>query len=140
MAEVMELVWETPRATGRWFPHCAACESACRGIAAFSPSASGDFEDRLDLDRCAERQLSHPDRAAGVLTALAEHLNEQVGRAVDHRRLFGEVGRAVDETGELHNLIDVVERVELGPRRRDEVDSSAARQREGFVARYLRSN
>src|ERR1700674_2350406 len=104
MAEVMWLLWCTPVARETSFPHCAACESACRAIAEFWRAASGDFEDRLDLDRCAEWQLSHPDRAAGVLAALAEYLAEQVGRAVDHRRLFGEVGRAVDEAGELHNL------------------------------------
>ena len=40
-----------------------------------------------DLDRRPERQLGDADRRAGVATLLPEDLNEDVARAVRHRRV-----------------------------------------------------
>ena len=48
-----------------------------------------DRGDQLDLDRDVERELGEPDRGARVPAGVAEHLDEQVGAAVDDRRASG---------------------------------------------------
>ena len=48
----------------------------------------------LDLDRAAARQRGHPDRGAAVPAGRAEHVGQQTARAVDHRGLLREAGRA----------------------------------------------
>ena len=52
-----------------------------------------DRDDRVDLDRDAERQHRDPDRAAGMAPGFAEHLLHQLRRAVGDLGLVGE-GRA----------------------------------------------
>ena len=46
-----------------------------------------DGDDQLDLDRRAERQAGHPDRAPGVLAGPAEDLAEHVTGAVRDLRM-----------------------------------------------------
>ena len=66
-------------------------------------------DDRIDLDRGAERQHRHADRAAGVAAGLAEHLLHQLGGAVGDLGLIGEAAGAVHEHAELHDPLDPVE-------------------------------
>src|SRR6266566_1148845 len=68
-----------------------------------------DFGDQLDFHRRVKRQLGHADRAAGVLAVLAEHLDEQLARPVDHLRLAAEAGRAGHEAGHLDDPADALE-------------------------------
>jgi hypothetical protein len=51
--------------------------------------------------------------AERMAAGLAEDLDEEVGRAVDHLGLAGEVGVAPDHAEELHDLRHAVERAEL---------------------------
>ena len=69
-----------------------------------------DGDDAFDLDRHAVRKRAHADRRAGVPSGVAEHLDEQVGAAVDHLGLVLEVGRRVDHAKQLHDVVDPVER------------------------------
>src|SRR5215472_8829864 len=50
----------------------------------------------LELDRNTAGQRIDPDRGAGMPALVAEHLDHQVGGAVDDLRHVGEVGGAVD--------------------------------------------
>ena len=60
---------------------------------ATAAAASPELKDRLDLDGRAQRQLAHPERAAGVPAGFPEDLDEQVGGSVDHGGLLVETGR-----------------------------------------------
>jgi len=65
------------------------------GAAAIARSAA-DLDLRLDLDRNVERQLEQADRAARMRADVgAEELEQQLGTAVDHRRLAIEARRRV---------------------------------------------
>src|SRR4051812_13516857 len=64
---------------------------------------SGDLDDALDLYRGAERELTDPDGAAGVLARIAEDLAEELTRPVDHGRLSVEAVRRRDEADHLHD-------------------------------------
>src|SRR2546421_2190556 len=78
-----------------------------------------DLDDRLDLDRRAERQLGDANGAAGMLPSLAENGPEQLRGAVDHSRLPGEPGRRGDEADHLDDLqypAEADERVDRGQR------------------------
>ncbi len=55
--------------------------------------ASGDLHDGVDLDGGVERQRGHADGGAGMLAGIAQHVDEQVGGAVDDEVLFDKVGR-----------------------------------------------
>ena len=69
------------------------------------------MENGVDLDRGAAGQRGHGDREPGVFAGLvAEHLDHQVGRAVDDRGRAGEVGPGIDEAAELDRpgAVDVV--------------------------------
>src|SRR5262249_48912659 len=57
----------------------------------------------------AERQRVDADGRAGVLAALAQHLYEKIGGAVDDLRNVGEVRRAVDEADHLGNVLHLLE-------------------------------
>jgi len=61
------------------------------------------FRDQLDLDRRAGGQGSHAHRGAGMLATLAQHGDEQIGRAVHHLGLGREVLGAVDEAAHAHD-------------------------------------
>src|SRR5206468_979103 len=49
------------------------------------------------------------DRRARRLAAVAEQLDEEIGRAVDDAWLIAEPGRRVDESQEVHELLDAVQ-------------------------------
>ena len=63
------------------------------GIGHGRSRASVDGEQGFDLDRRAQRQRSHADRRARMLARRAQRLRDQVGCAVHHLVLFGEVRR-----------------------------------------------
>jgi hypothetical protein len=52
--------------------------------------------DGLDLDRHSVRQRGDSYRKAAVAAGWAEHLDEEIGGAVQHLRLLDEVGLGVD--------------------------------------------
>ena len=56
-----------------------------------------DLENGVHFHRHAARQRAHADRGAGMLAGIAEHRHEQVGGAIGHFRLLGEIGRGIDE-------------------------------------------
>src|SRR5437660_12247870 len=60
-----------------------------------------DLDDHLDLDRNAARQRAEADRRAGVPAAIAEHLDEQIGAAVDDFGLVAELGHGIDHAPHL---------------------------------------
>ena len=72
-------------------------------------SSRRHFGDQLDLDRGVERQHRHPDRAPRVPAGLAEHLDQELARAVGDLRLAGERRIARDEAGDLDDPRDGVE-------------------------------
>src|SRR5262249_9917190 len=72
-------------------------------------------------------QGAHADRRARVLAALAEHLDEEVGAAVDHLGLVLEVGHGVHHAEHLDHALHLVEAAELGAHHRDKVEAHGAR-------------
>src|SRR5262249_50852501 len=62
-----------------------------------------------DLDRVIHREPLAADGRARRLAAVAEELDEEVGRAVDDPRLIPESRRRVHEADELHALLHAVE-------------------------------
>ena len=70
---------------------------------------SAHLDDQLDLHRRVQRQRRHPDRGPGMRSGLAEHLAEQVRRAVDDGRLAGEVGAAGHVADDLDHPDDRVD-------------------------------
>jgi hypothetical protein len=61
----------------------------CRNTSVRGPSPAHQ-QDGLDLDRHPVRQRSHVDRGAGVAACLAEHIDEEIGAAVDDLGMVGE--------------------------------------------------
>jgi hypothetical protein len=64
-----------------------------------SPSArlsAAHQQNRLDLQRHPVRQRSHADRGAGVAAGLAEHIDQEVGAAVDDLGMVGEISKEND--------------------------------------------
>src|SRR5579885_116926 len=59
-----------------------------------------------------------------MATCVAEHLDEEVGAAVDDVRLLHEIGRAVDEAVEAQAAADAVEIAERRPRLRQKVEAA----------------
>lgn len=55
--------------------------------------ARSDLRDQLDLHARAQRDLRDPEGAAGVGAGVAEHLSEQLARAIGDQVVLGEVGR-----------------------------------------------
>ena len=70
---------------------------------------AADFGDQLNFHRCVQRQLGHPDRAAGMPAGLAEHLEEQLAGPVDDLRLAVETRCAGHEPGDLDDAADSVQ-------------------------------
>ena len=64
------------------------------------------------------------DGRARVLAALAEHGDQEVGRAVGDQMLLGEVGRRGDEHGDLDQPADLFEVAERGLGLRKDVDGA----------------
>ena len=93
----------------RLFSGKAAPECSPRCAKPAGPGSSGsvaealvaDLDDRIDLDRDAQRQHRHADRAAGMAPGLAEHLLHQLRRAVGDLGLVGEVARRLTNTPSL---------------------------------------
>jgi hypothetical protein len=62
-----------------------------------------------------------------VPAAIAEHLDEQVGAAVDHLGLVAELGHGVDHAQHLDDALDAIEVAQLGLHHRDQVEAGLAR-------------
>src|SRR5262245_47278384 len=86
-----------------------------------------DRKDRLDLDRDLAGQRAHADGGAGMAPGIAEHFDEQVGAAVDHLGLVGELGHGVDHAEQLDHVVDAVERAERLARRRQQAETDQPR-------------
>ena len=79
--------------------------------------------DRLDLDRDADRQRAHADRGACVTTAITEHIDEQIGAAVDHLRLVAEARHRIDHAEDFEHL-DLLKAAACGSvRRRQQIEA-----------------
>src|SRR5690606_20315339 len=94
-----------------WLTGASPCRNARRRDAVILGicGPSFDLEDAVDLDRDAEGQRFGADGHAGVLAGLAEDLGHQIRGAVDHPRLFREVGGAVDQPEQLDHTGHAVE-------------------------------
>src|SRR5690606_31520704 len=68
-----------------------------------------DLYDGVDLDGGVEGKCRHADGGAGVFSGFAENVGDEVGGAVDHQVLLGEVGRGGDEAVELEDTADAAE-------------------------------
>src|SRR3954449_12318975 len=75
--------------------------SGTGGIGIFMLFGGSQLGEDLDLDRGVQREGRDADRRTGVHSRIAEHLAEQLGRAVGDLRLPGEVGRGRHEDDDL---------------------------------------
>lgn len=85
-----------------------------------------DFGEQLDLNREAGGQFVDAYRGPCVAAGVAEDLDEQLGCAVSDGWLLVEVGRAVDERADAHQLLDGIERVDDGEQRREAIQGAHA--------------
>ena len=89
---------------------------------------SGDLENRVHLDRHVARQRSAAHRGARVPPGIAEHLDHQIGGAVDHLRLLAVARHRIDEAAEPHAAHDLVEiAADRGLELRENVDGAEPR-------------
>src|SRR4249919_3869664 len=103
-----------------WSPRCA--NPIGPGL-----SASGfDLNDRIHLDRDAQRQDRYADCRTGMASGLSEHVLHQFGRAIGHLGLVGEIAMAVDEHAQLDDAPDPVERAKRRLHLREQHDAAAA--------------
>src|SRR5665213_4140666 len=91
----------------------------------------------LDLDRAPSGQRGHPDRGAGVTTGVAQHVEEQLARAVDDRGLLLEAGGRSDESEHRENAGDPIERTETGSEHRERVQRAPAGRLRALVDRQV---
>jgi hypothetical protein len=68
-----------------------------------------DLEDALDLHGHAERQRRRADGGAAVPPGIAQRLDQEIRRAVDHLGLVAEIAGGVDEARQLHHPHQPVE-------------------------------
>src|SRR5688500_11927099 len=88
---------------GPWSPRCA------NPIGPGSSGSASDLDDRIHLDRDAERKHGHADSGTGVASRFAEHFLHQLRSAVGDLRLVGKIAVAVYENTELDDPLDPVE-------------------------------
>src|SRR5262249_47255027 len=94
-----------PPTTGPPAPRSGSRHSSgCAGAASLAHR-----DDHLDLDGDPAGERAHADRRARVATALAEHLDEEIGTAVDHLRMVLELGGRIDHAEHLDDLLDPIE-------------------------------
>ena len=72
------------------------------------------FDDGIDFDRDPQRQGRAADGGTRMATGFAEDFDHQVGGAVDHLRLVGKFGRAVDEPAKANDSLNPAEAAEGG--------------------------
>ena len=82
--EVLATVLAVPSGSGRRAARVAAGSAWVGRLRAAIRRSWIDRREQLDLDGDVERQLGESDRGAGVPAGIAEHLDEEVGAAVDH--------------------------------------------------------
>ena len=68
-----------------------------------------DEQDGFDLDRHAIGQRAHADRRAGMPPGITQHLDQQIGAAVDDLRVIGEVRFRIDHAEQLDDGLDAAE-------------------------------
>ena len=99
--------------------------------------APADGEQALDLHRRLPRQGGHADGGTGVAAGLAEHLHCEVGGAVHHPRVLGELGRRGDEAAEAHHPAHPVQVAAAGRAElRQDVDEAEPRSGLPFLHRH----
>ncbi len=85
---------------------------------------------RAPLDGDTERHAGDADGGARMAPGIAEQLDEQLGRAVQHLRDLGEVGIDVDVALDPDDLLDAVEvAVERGARGAEHAERRGPRRR-----------
>jgi Virulence protein RhuM family len=62
-----------------------------------------DLRNEFDLDGSAQRQRSDAHGGTGVLPAIPKDGHQQIGTAVEHLRLMGELRRGIDEAAHPHD-------------------------------------
>src|SRR5262249_31347493 len=93
-----------------------------------SAMASLYLENQLDLDGNVHGEPAHADCRARVLAdGLADHLDHQIGEAVDHLWLVAEAVGRVDHAEHLDDAADLVEAAQIRADRRQEREPDLAR-------------
>ena len=82
-------------------------------IAKSSKAISSNLNDRFNLNRHVEGKRTHPDSAARVSPAIAEHFHEQIRAAVDHLRMVGKIRHGVDHAEHSAETNDLVQTADL---------------------------
>src|SRR6202022_642386 len=85
------------------------------------------------FQRAAERELAGPERLPRVTPTVPKHLEDQVGGAVETLRLLLEAGRGADETAELDELLDLVQRPGVLADERHDVERADLRGAAGVL-------
>ena len=92
----------------------AAAGSPRLGVGGYWRRLIPDLDDRLDLGGRPPGQSVHGDRGPRMAARVAENLQEQVARPVDHGRAVGKPVDRVDEAGDEDDPRHPVERAERG--------------------------
>src|SRR5690606_24290156 len=71
--------------------------------------ASLDLEDGVNFHGAVAGQRAGAKCEAGMAAAVAQHVDHQIGGAIDHLWMIGEVRHRVDEAAELHAAPDALE-------------------------------
>merc|ERR1739843_67262 len=66
-------------------------------------AGSRDLDHRIHFHGRVQRQNRYSDGGPGVATGVAEHLDHEVGCAVDHLGYVMKVRMGVDESAQLHD-------------------------------------
>jgi hypothetical protein len=82
------------------------------------------LDNRLDLDRYAERQTADADRGARVL--LAEHLDEEIRAAIDDLGMLDIVRHGIHHSEQLHDPSHPIEIAKLLLEHRKQVQADKA--------------
>src|SRR5260370_29289057 len=108
-----------------------------QGVAPDPSAGLSDRDNDLDLDRYPTGKRAHADSGARVPPALAEHLDKEIGTAVDDFRVILEFGGGVDHPEHLDDILHAVEIAAEGIlHRRDQHEPHTARVTISLVNRH----
>jgi len=66
------------------------------------------FDDHLDLDAGAQRNLRHAEGRARMAAGLAEHFPEQVRAAIGDQVMFSKISGGIDQAGDFDDAFDAI--------------------------------